>query len=331
MNRWFRIMRSALWLFGMFAAAVSLAPLAAAQSYPSRTIRIVVPFPPGGATDIIGRVIAQKLGENFGWPVVVDNRGGAGGAIGSSLVATSPADGYTLLVGSTTTISINPSLNPKLPYNPQRDFVPISLVGSVPHILVVPSTVPANNLAEFIAFAKAQQKPLAYASGGVGTPHHLAGEIFKKMTGVDMVHVPYKGSGPAMNGVLGGEVQFASFDLPAALPHLGGGRLKAIALAATNRDPLAPEVPTAAESGLPGFEITGWYGIFAPSQTPKDVVAKLSGEIAKVLAAADTRASLVKAGVNVLVGGTVEQFAAHIKREDAKWAKAIEESGAKPE
>jgi tripartite-type tricarboxylate transporter receptor subunit TctC len=329
-------MSNASWLarsmIRAFAALAVLAPLAPAeaQPYPNRPIRIVVPFPPGGATDIVGRVIAQKLGDSFGQAVFVDNRGGAGGAIGSEAVAKSPGDGYTLLVGSTTTISINPWLNPKLPYNPQRDFVPISLVGFVPHILLVPSSVPASSLREFIAYAKAQPKPLAFASGGVGTPHHLAGEIFKKMTGIDMVHVPYKGSGPAMNGILGGEVQFASFDLPAALPQLGGGRLKALALAAESRDALAPEVPTAAEAGLPGFEITGWYGIFAPASTPRDIVAKLSGEIAKQLSGADTRASLSKTGVNVL-GGTAEQFAAHLKREDAKWAKAVQESGAKPE
>jgi tripartite-type tricarboxylate transporter receptor subunit TctC len=316
--------------FAALAAVVIALPAAQAQPYPSRPIRIVVPFPPGGATDIVGRVIAQKLSDNWGQPVVVDNRGGAGGAIGSEAVAKSPGDGYTLLVGSTTTISINPWLNPKLPYNPQKDFVPISLVGYVPHILVVPSAVPANTLKEFISYAKSQSKPLSFASGGVGTPHHLAGEIFKKMTGVDMVHVPYKGSGPAMNAMLGGEVQFASFDLPAAVPHLGGGRLKALALAAANRDPLAPDVPTTAEAGVPGFEITGWYGIFAPSATPKDIVAKLSGEIAKILSSADTRASLTKVGVNVL-GGTAQDFAAHLKREDEKWAKAVKESGAKVE
>jgi tripartite-type tricarboxylate transporter receptor subunit TctC len=315
-------------LFGFILAL--LVSFAEAQPYPSRSIRIVVPFPPGGATDVVGRVIAQRLGDTWGQAAFVDNRGGAGGAIGSEAVAKAPGDGYTLLVGSTTTISINPWLNPKLSYNPQRDFVPISLVGFVPHILVVPSGVPASTLREFIAYAKAQPRPLAFASGGVGTPHHLAGEIFKKMTGIDMVHVPYKGSGPAISAILGGEVSFASFDLPAALPQLGGGRLKALALAAASRDPLAPDVPTSAEAGLPGFEITGWYGIFAPASTPNDVVAKLSGEIARQLANPDTRATLSKAGVNV-VGGSAEQFAAHLKREDAKWAKAVQESGAKPE
>ncbi len=301
-----------------------------AQQYPVKPIRLVVPFPPGGAVDAIGRIIGQKLGDSWGHNVVIDNRGGAAGAIGSELVARSPADGYTLLVGSTSTISINPALNPKLAYNPQRDFVPVSLVGYVPHILLVTAAVPANNVKDFIAWAKAQGKPVTFASVGTGSPHHLAGEIFKSMTGVNMTHVPYTGSGPALIGLMGGQVQFLSLDLPPALAQLGSGKVKALGIAAAKRDPLLPDVPTVAESGLPGFEISGWYGIFAPIQTPKPIVAKLSTEIDRLLATPDVRASLAKIGVNVL-GGSAEQFAAYVKREDAKWSKAIRDAGVKLE
>ena len=315
-------------------AAVAIAPLAGAQSaaqpYPTKPIRLIVPFPPGGAVDAIGRIIGQKLGESWGHNVVIDNRGGAAGAIGSELVAKSPADGYTLLVGSTSTVSINPALNAKLAYSPQRDFVPVILVGFVPHILLVSAAVPANNVKDFIAFAKAQNKPVTFASVGTGSPHHLAGEIFKSMTGIDMVHVPYTGSGPALIGLMGGQVQFLSLDLPPALAQLGTGKLKALGLASARRDPLLPDVPTVAEAGLPGFEISGWYGIFAPIQTPRPVVARLSGEIGRLLTTADVRASLAKIGVNVL-GGSAEQFAAYVKQEDAKWSKAIRDSGAKVE
>jgi tripartite-type tricarboxylate transporter receptor subunit TctC len=300
--------------------------VALGQSYPYKPIRLVVPFPPGGAVDAIGRIIGQKLGETWGQNVVIDNRGGAAGAIGSELVARSVPDGYTLLVGSTSTISINPALNTKLAYSPQRDFVPVSLVGFVPHILLVNASVPASNIKDFIAFAKAQSKPVTFASVGTGSPHHLAGEIFKRMAGVEMVHVPYTGSGPALIGLMSGQVQFLSLDLPAALPQLGSGKVKALGMASARRDPLLPDVPTVAESGLPQFEISGWYGIFAPARTPKDIVAKLSAEIGRQLALPDTRASLAKIGVNVL-GGTAEEFAAYIKQEDAKWSKAIKDSG----
>ena len=319
----------AVWLLSILAAA-ALSPLAGAQSYPAKPIRLIVPFPPGGAVDAIGRIIGQQLGKSFAHNVVIDNRGGAAGAIGSEIAARAAADGYTLLVGSTSTISINPALNSKLAYNPRRDFVPVSLVGFVPHVLLVNASVPATNVTSFVAFAKAQQKPVTYGSVGTGSPHHLAGEIFKGMTGIDMVHVPYTGSGPALVGLMGGEVQFLSLDMPAALPQLGTGRVKALGIAASKRDPLAPDLPTVAESGLPGFEISGWYGIFAPIKTPKDIVAKLSAEIASLLATPETRGSLSKIGVNVL-GGTPEEFAAYIRREDAKWTKAIRDSGTKIE
>jgi tripartite-type tricarboxylate transporter receptor subunit TctC len=319
----------AAWIVSMLAVA-ALSPLAGAQSYPTKPIRMIVPFPPGGAVDAIGRIIGQQLSESFGHNVIIDNRGGAAGAIASEMAARAPADGYTLLVGSTSTISINPALRTTLAYNPKRDFVPVSVVGFVPHVLLVNPSVPATNVTEFIAFAKSQKKPVTYASVGAGSPHHLAGEIFKGMAGIDMVHVPYTGSGPALIGLMGGHVEFLSLDMPAALPQLGSGKVKALGIAASKRDPLAPNLPTVAESGLPGFEISGWYGIFAPIKTPKSIVAKLSAEIARLLATQETRGSLAKIGVTVL-GGSPEEVAAFIKREDAKWAKAIRDSGTKVE
>jgi tripartite-type tricarboxylate transporter receptor subunit TctC len=312
------------------AAAVSPVNAQSAAAYPTKPIRMIVPFPPGGAVDAIGRIVGQKLGESFGHNVVIDNRGGAAGAIGSELAAHSAPDGYTLLVGSTSTISINPALNSKLNYSPQRDFVPVSVVGYVPHVLVVNASVPASNVKEFIAYAKAQKKGVNYASVGTGSPHHLAGEIFKGMAGIDMLHVPYTGSGPALIGIMGGQVQFLSVDLPAIVGQLGSGKVKALGIASAKRDPLLPDLPTVSESGLPGFEISGWYGIFAPAKTPTEIVVKLSNEIERMLKAPDVRANLAKIGVNVL-GGSAKDAAAYIRREDAKWSKAIRDSGTKIE
>jgi tripartite-type tricarboxylate transporter receptor subunit TctC len=320
--------------FWRLLASIALATLAASaiaqpdRTYPSKPIRLIVPFPPGGAVDAIGRIVGHKLGEDLAQNVVIDNRGGAAGAIGSELALRAVADGYTLLVGSTTTISINPALNAKLAYRPQRDFTPISVVGFVPHVLVVSTAVPASGVKDFISYAKAQKKPLTYASVGTGSPHHLAGEIFKGMAGVDMVHVPYTGSGPALIGIMGGQVQFMSVDLPAVVGQLGSGKLKALGIAAAKRDALLPDLPTVSESGLPGFEISGWYGIFAPAKTPKAIVTKLSNEISALLKTADVRASLAKIGVNVL-GGSAQDAAAYIQQEDVKWTKAIRDSGTK--
>lgn len=311
----------------MLAAQFAL-PAQAVGTWPTKPIRLIVPFPPGGAVDAIGRIVGQRLGENLGQNVVIDNRSGAAGAIGSELAARAMPDGYTLLVGSTSTISINPALQSKLAYKPERDFTPVNIVGYVPHILVVTNSVPAASVKEFIAYAKSQKKPLTYASVGTGSPHHLAGEIFKGMAGIDMVHVPYTGSAPALVGIMGGQVQFLSVDMPAVVPQLGGGKLKALGIAASKRDPLLPDLPTVSESGLPGFEITGWYGIFAPAQTPKEIVAKLSSEIERILKTPDARAALGKIGVTV-TGGTPADGAAFIRRENAKWSKAIRDSGTK--
>jgi tripartite-type tricarboxylate transporter receptor subunit TctC len=326
-------MRIAL-LAAVFLAIQAVPPSHAASdgpAYPTKPIRLIIPFPPGGAVDAIGRIVGQRLAEKFGQSVVFDNRAGASGAIGSELVARAVPDGYTLLVGSTSTISINPSLRPGLlPYRPERDFTPVSIVGYVPHIVVVSNGVPASTVKEFIAYAKAQKKPVTYASVGTGSPHHLAGEIFKRMAGIEMVHVPYKGSGPALIDIMGGQVQFLSVDMPAVMPLIESGKLKPLGIAAGKRDPLLPKLPTVSESGLPGFEITGWYGIFAPSKTPKNIVAKLSSEIGHILETQDARGALAKIGVTVL-GGTPADGVAFVKRETAKWAKAIKDSGTKVE
>ena len=321
--------RKLCWLTAMLAASL-FPPVAAGQAYPHKPIRLIVPFPPGGAVDAIGRILGQKLTDSFGHNVVIDNRGGAGGAVGSELAANSAADGYTILLGSSSSISINPFLNPKLQYNPKRDFAPISLIGFVPHILLVNPAIPATNVREFVSYARTQPKPITFASAGIGTSHHLSGEIFKTMTGLNMIHVPYAGSGPALIGLMGGHVQFLSLDVPAALPQIRTGKVRALGIATLKRDPLVPDLPTVTEAGLPGFEVTAWYGVFAPSKTPPPVVAKLAAEVARALAAADTRESLAKIGVSVQAMNGAE-FASFLEREDVKWAKAVRDSGARIE
>lgn len=299
--------------------------LAAAQTYPNREIHLVVPFPPGGAVDILARAIGQKIGESLGRSVVIDNRAGAGGAVGSAYAAKAPADGYTLLMGSTSSISINPALNAKLPYQPQRDFTPISLVAYVPHLLAISPSVPARNVPEFIQYAKAQPKPPAFASAGPGSPHHLAGEIFKSSTGIDLLHVPYKGTGPGLVELMSGEVQLMSVEMVAALPHIQAGKLKVLGIAAPKRSPLAPEIPTIAEAGLPGFEITSWYGVFAPAGTPPEIVTLLSQTINTALQSPEMKESLAKMGATP-GGGTAQEFAAHVRREDQKWSSAAKKA-----
>ena len=314
--------------FVLAASCLEIAVAAQPAPYPTKSIRLIVPFPPGGAVDAIARIVGGKMAEGFGSPIVVDNRGGAGGAVGSEIAAKSPADGYTLLLGSSSSISINPFLNSKLQYEPKRDFAPITLIGFVPHILLVNPSVPATNVKEFIAYAKG--KSVNFGSAGIGTSHHLSGEIFKGMTGVNMTHVPYAGSGPAIVGLMGGHVQFLSLDAPAALPQIKAGKVKALGIATLKRDPLIPDMPTVAEAGLPGFEVTAWYGLFTTSRSPQDAIAKLTQESAKALAAPDVREGLAKIGVTVHAMNGPE-FVKFLAREDVKWAKAVKDSGAKVE
>lgn len=301
---------------------LAIASVASAQ-YPSKPIKLVVPWPPGGAVDTIGRLIAQHISDPLGQPVLVDNRAGAAGAIGSDIVAKSVPDGYTLLMGSTTVISVNPALQ-KLPYQPS-DFAPITMVAFVPHMLVIPAEIPANNLKEFLEWVKARPGKVSYASAGPGTPHHIAGEMFKAMAGVDMLQVPYKGTGPALVDLLANRVQFMSVEAVAALPHVKAGRLKALGIATQQRNQLAPDVPTVGEAGLPGFEVTAWYGVVAPVGVPQEAATLLATNISKALEVPAFREKLSNLGATP-VGGTPEKFGEILKRENAKWAKAIKDA-----
>ncbi|MBK6394839.1 MAG: tripartite tricarboxylate transporter substrate binding protein [Betaproteobacteria bacterium] len=316
-------------LAASLAVAVAVPPAALAQTaFPTRPIRIVVPFPPGGTTDILARAAAQKMAEAWKEQAVVDNRPGAGGNIGAELVAKAPADGYTMLMGTVGTHSINASLYAKMPYDHVRDFAPVILVAAVPNVLVVHPSVPVNSVAELIAYAKANPGKLNFASSGSGTSIHLAGELFKVMAGVQMTHVPYKGSAPAIADLVGGQVQLMFDNLPSALPQIKAGRLRALGVTSAQRAPALPDVPTIAESGLPGYEASSWFGLLAPAGTPQDVVAKVNGEVARWLASPEAKEKLLSQGANA-AGGTPEDFVRHIAAETAKWQQVVKASGAK--
>ena len=311
------------------AAGVALATAAFAQPYPSKPIRFVVPFPPGGPLDIMGRAIAQKLADVWGQPVVVDNRPGAGGGIGAEIVAKSPGDGYTLLMGAVSTHAINPSLYAKVPYDPQKDFVPVALVAQVPNILVVNPSLPVQSVKELIDYARAKPGALSFGSGSTGSTGHLAGELFKTMAGVDMVHIPYKGGAPAMQDLLAGQTQIMFDNLANALPQVKAGKLRALAVTTLKRAPTLPDLPTVAESGLPGFDLTTWFGVFVPAGTPRETVAKLNAEIVKALASKDLADRLAAMGAAPPENNTPESFAAFVRAEAAKYAQVVKRSGAR--
>jgi len=313
-----------------FAALASIAMPAQAQTYPTKPIRLVVPFPAGGTTDILARAVAQKLSETLGQQVIVDNRPGAGGNIGSELVARSAPDGYTLLMGTVGTHAINVSLYPKLPYDPVKDFTPIVLVAGVPNVLVVNPSLPARSVAELIAYAKANPGKLNFASSGSGTSIHLSGELFKVLTGVQMTHVPYKGSAPALTDLVGGQVQLMFDNLPSSLAFIKAGKLRALAVTSKTRAAALPDVPTMVEAGVPDFEASSWFGILAPAGTPRDIVVRINAEVAKWLATPDAREKLAGQGA-IAAGGAPEDFARHIASETAKWARVVKASGAKVE
>ena len=309
----------------LLAACVAAAP-AGFAAYPDKPIRIIVPFSPGGTVDLVGRLTAQKLGEAFGQSVVVENRGGASAAIGTLAAVKSPPDGYTVLVGSTTSISIRPQLKPALPYDPSRDLVPLTLAAYVPHVLVVHPGVPAANVKELKAFAAASANPLLYGDGGLGTPNYMAGELLRTAMGIGVTHVSYKGGGEVQNAVMAGHVQIASIELSVASPLIARGAMRPIGLSAARRDAAMPALATIAEQGVPGYEITSWFGIFAPAGTPADVVARLSTTLASLLSDRGTRESLARIGL-VAVGSSQQEFVAHIQRENAKWGKVIRDAG----
>ena len=313
---------------GGFLLCSAMDAFAQAPAYPTKPIRLVVPFPAGGATDILARAVAQKLTEAWGQAVVVDNRPGAGGNIGSELVAKATPDGYTLEMGTVGTHAINASLYAKMPYDHVKDFAPVILVAGVPNVLVVTPSLPANSVQELIAYAKANPGKLNFASSGSGTSIHLSGELFKVMAGVEMTHIPYKGSAPALQDLIGGQVQLMFDNLPPSLPQIKSGKLRALGVTTATRSAALPDTPTIAESGLPGFEASSWFGVLAPAGTPPAIVAKLNTEIARWLATPEAREKLVALGATA-AGGTPEDFARHIAAETAKWAKVVKDSGAK--
>ena len=317
-------------IMGAIALALLQPYATQAQSYPNRPIRMVVPFPPGGPNDVIGRLLAQKISEPLGQQVVLDNRGGAGGIIGTDIVAKAAPDGYTILFSGTASLSINPSLYLKLPYDPLKDFSHITLVGTAPSILVMHPAVPVKTIKDLIDLAKAKPGKLNFASAGIGTPPHLAGEMFNSMTGVQMVHVPYKGGGPALTDLIAGQVEMYFAGISTALPLIKDGKLRAIAVTSARRTAIMPEMPTIAESGLPGFEIGNWYAIVAPAGTPRPIVMRLNSELNKALAMADVKKRFLDLAADP-IGSTPEELAAYNKSEIEKWAKLIKLAGIKPE
>ncbi len=310
--------------FATVSAMWSMAAMAQ-PAYPVKPIRMVVPFPPGGTTDILARVAGQKITEATGQQVIVDNRPGAGGNIGTEIVARAPADGYTLLTDPGSTLTINPSLFPKLPFDPLKDFAPITIIAAVPNLLVVHPSLPAKTVKELIALAKARPGQLNYASTGAGQSTHLSLELFKLMGGLNITHIPYKGSSPALTDVLAGQVTIMFDNMPSCLPHVKAGKLRALGVSTLQRSPALPALPTIAESGLPGFEVSVWFGVLAPAGTPRDIVSRLNAVVVKALAAPDVRQRLAGQGAEA-VGNTPEQFTAQMQRDLVKWAKVVKDA-----
>lgn len=311
------------------AAATGLCAPARAQAYPTRPIRIVVPYPPGSGTDIVARLLAQKITENWGQQVIVDNKPGAGAIVGVEAVARAVPDGYTIGVGDTGPLAINPALYDKLPYNPATDFVAITHVANLPFVLVVHPSLPATTVPELIALAKNQPGKLNYASVGNGSSVHLASELFKRLAGINVVHIPYKGSAPALAGLLAGEVSLMFVNLFSSIPHLQAGRLRVLAVASPTRTALLPDLPTIAEAGLPGYAFLAWFGIIAPAGTPEPVIDKLNQEFRRILVLPDVRERMLNQGGTEPVGSTSAEFADLMRSDMAQWAKIVKESGAR--
>jgi len=320
-----------LWQVAL-VAATACAPQfvqaqAAATSYPSKTVRIVVPYPPGGPNDLIARFLAQKLTDNLKQTFVIDNRAGATGMTGTDAVAKSPADGYTLLVSASVHV-IYPSLFQKVPFDPIKDFAPISLMARAPLVLSVNPALSVKSVQDLISMAKAQPGKLQYASSGNGSATHLSAEAFKTQAGIDLQHIAYKGSSPAMTDVMAGHVQLVFDSLGSTLPYIKAGKLRALAITSSTRSAVAPEIPTIAESGVPGYDISTWYGLWAPAGTPKEIVDKLSAEVQKILKSSDMQQQLTSRGIEP-VGSSAAEFAAYHQTEKLKWAKIVKDSGAK--
>ena len=305
----------------IFVAAI-ISGAALAQSYPVKPVRVVIPFPPGQATDVIGRVVSQKLGESLGRQFVIENKPGANGVIGIDSVVQSAADGYTLLVTPSGSLVINPSLYKKLSYDPMKDLAPIALLGLIPLVLVAHPSLPPTSIPELVALAKSKPGALSYASSGPGSAQHLAMELFKWRTGLEIVHVPYKGSAPAVSDLVGGQVPLMFDTVASSLPFINNGRLKPLAVGLANRSVVLPKVPTMDESGVKGFQVAGWAGMLAPAKTPPAIIQQLNGEVLRILGQAETREKIVALGMEPS-NTTPEQFAAFMKSETAKWAQAV--------
>ena len=316
----------------MARAAIAVLPLivcvvlpAAAQTYPTKTIRMIVPYSPGGGTDIVARIIGQKLGEAWGQQVVIDNRPGASGMIAGDIAAKSPPDGYTLLMGYTGDVAINGSLFKKMTFDPVKNFAPVTLAATAPMIFVLHPSLPASNVKQVIALARAKPGQLPYASAGVGQPGHLAFELLQRDAKIQITHVPYKGGAPAVTDLVGGHVVMFFSGIMPAIPHVRAGKLRAVAVSTAKRSPVAPEVPTMIEAGMRGFDLPTWYGVLAPAGTPNDVIAKLNAEISRALTQADVKERLSREGAEA-APSSPEQFAQFIQSEVAKYARIIKEA-----
>lgn len=315
-------------LCGALLVVASLAPALAQQSYPTKPMRLVCPFPPGGTTDLVARLIAMKLTEAWGQQVVVDNRPGAGGVIGTEMVAKAVPDGYTILLGSITTHAVNPALYKSLDFDAVKDFAPVSLVVSSPQLLAVHPAVAAKSVKELIALAKAKPGQLNYGSAGTGTSPHLTFELFKRMASIDVVHVPYKGTGPAITDLVGGQVQTMITGVVALMPHVKSGKLRALGVTSAKRVAALPDVPTVAESGVPGFDVSSWFGVFLPAHTPGPIVMKMNAEIRRTLEQPSVRQRLIDQGADPS-SNTPEEFAAYVKTEMARWGEVVRSTGAR--
>ena len=300
-----------------------------AQNYPTKPVRLIVPFAPGGPNDVIGRVVAQKVSELIGQPVIIENRAGAGGAVGTAAAGTAAPDGYTLLISGTSSLAINPSLYTKLPYDPIRDFAPVSLVGTAPSLLAMHPSVPARSVKELIALAKSRPGQLNYASGGAGSAPHLAGELLNSMAKIRMVHIPFKGGGPALAGLMSGQADLFMGGMSAAMPPVKNGRLRGIAVTSPKRSQFMPDLPAIAET-LPGYDVVNWYAIFAPAATPKEIIGRVNAEIVKAMASPEVRKRFADLATDA-ASSTPEELAAYHRGEIKKWAQVVRTAGIKPE
>jgi tripartite-type tricarboxylate transporter receptor subunit TctC len=320
-------MRFSRWSGGVLALCIASAALGQG-AYPSKPVRLIVPFPPGGAVDYYARAVQNRLAETLGQPIVIENRAGASGMVGAELVAKSPPDGYTVLVGNIASLAMNVGIYSKMPYDPAKDLTPIMRTVAVDYAMVVHPSVPARTVADFVAYARANPGKLSYGSAGSGSAPHLSTELFKQRAGIDIVHIPFKGGGPMVTDLLGGQIQMVIADQANLMPHVKAGKLRALAVGTLARSAVYPDLPTIAESGYPGFEARAWQGIAGPAGMPPDVVKQLQAAIAKVMAMPDVRARLVEGGLDPIVS-TPEEFGEFIRTEIAKWSKVAKDVGAR--